>query len=394
MRDAMPDLYGTPLTRAALLARTGSLSQFAGIRLVTLGDGVERGVRLLEVRSGSGLAFTVAIDRGFDIIEMEHRGVPIGWHSPTGLRHPGLAETEAEGGLGWLRGFTGLFVTCGLDHALGPEDEPADHYNYPFRKTVRHSLHGRASLVPARLAGYGERWEGERCTLWCEGVVRQATVFGENLELVRRIEVDLGGDTVRIADRVENLGYAPTPHMLLYHVNVGYPLLDAGARYLAPVREPVWANHAGEAYRAQGVGYRTMAGPQTRFREQVWQHEMAADANGLVPVALVNDRLSLGFVVETRKAEFPCHLEWQNLQAGMYTLGLEPSTNHVLGHNAARERGELIELAPGESRAYTTRLAVVTGPEALAALAARIAAIAAQPAEEYPEPTGNFVPLA
>lgn len=389
----MPILYDTELSRADLLARAGTLSQFAGVRLVTLSDGVERGVRLLEFRTGSGLAFTVAVDRGLDIIEMEHRSLPLGWQSPAGLRHPALTEMEAEGGLGWLRSFTGLFVTCGLDHALGPEDEPADHFNYPFKNTVRHSLHGRASLIPARLTGYGERWEGERCVLWCEGVVRQATVFGENLELVRRIEVDMGGDTVRIADTVENLGYAATPHMLLYHVNVGYPLLDEGARYVAPVRQPLWANHAGEAYRAQGVGYRTMAAPQTRFREQVWEHEMDADANGRVPVALVNDRLSRAFVVETRKAEFPCHLEWQNLQAGMYTLGLEPCTNHVLGHNAARERGELIELAPGESRIYSSTLSVVQGAEAIAALEARIAAIAAQPAEDYPEPTGDFARL-
>lgn len=390
----MPTLFDTDLSRADLLARAGTPSQFAGVRLMSLEDGRERGVRLLEFRTGTGLRFTVAVDRGFDIAECEFKGVPIGWQSPSGLRHPGLGEAEAEGGLGWLRSFTGLFVTCGLDHALGPEDEAADHYNYPFRKTVRHTLHGRASSTPAKLSGYGEAWEGERCVLWCEGVVHQATVFGENLQLTRRIEADMGGDTVRIVDRVENLGFSATPHMLLYHINVGYPLLDDGARYLAPIREALWASHAGESYRAQGVGYRTMAGPLHPFLEQVWEHEMAADADGVVPVALVNDRLSLGFVVETRKAEFPCHLEWQNFASGMYTLGLEPCTNHVLGRAAARERGELITLEHGQSRTYRTALSVVSGAAALQALEARIAAIAVQPAADFPEPTGNFPPTA
>ena len=81
-------------------------------------------------------------------------------------------------------------------------------------------------------------------------------------------------------------------------------------------RDVVWAAHAGDDYHKQGVGYRTMPAPQMNFHEQVWQHEMAADAAGLVPVALVNDRLGLAFEVETRKDQFPCQFEWQNLQAG------------------------------------------------------------------------------
>ncbi len=40
------------------------------------------------------------------------------------------------------------------------------------------------------------------------------------------------------------------------------------------------------------------------FHEQVWQHEMATDLNGEVPVALVNDRLGIGFEVVTRKDQF------------------------------------------------------------------------------------------
>jgi hypothetical protein len=76
-------------------------------------------------------------------------------------------------------------VTCGLDHILGACETPADNYNYPGRATVRHSLRGRVSAIPARLTGYGETWVDDRCILWAEGVVRQSTVFGENLHLVR-----------------------------------------------------------------------------------------------------------------------------------------------------------------------------------------------------------------
>jgi Domain of unknown function (DUF4432) len=386
----MVALYGRELTRRQAREHAGMLSQFAGVRLVTLGDGVERGVRMLEFRTGSGLRFTVLVDRALDVADCEFKGAAIGWHSPAGFRHPGLHEYEGEGGLAWLRSFSGLIVTCGLDHILFMHSQDASHYNYVHRKTVDSSIHGRISTIPGRLLGYGEVWDGDECTLYCEGVVQQSTVFGEDLHLIRRIEAKVGGTEFVVKDRVVNHGFYRTPHMLCYHINIGHPVLAEGSRYLAPVQHTPWAAHTGEDYRKQGVGYRTMPGPQRPFHEQVWEHWMGADGEGRVPVALVNDALGLGFMVETSKAEFPCQFEWQNLQAGQYALGIEPSTNHVLGKPFAEERGELIWLEHGEERSYTTRFAVLDGGEAIAAAEARIRAIAAQPGQDHPEPTGRW----
>ncbi|RWE29520.1 MAG: DUF4432 family protein [Mesorhizobium sp.] len=390
----MVELYGKTLSRRQLAERSGQLSQFAGVRLMTLGDGVERGIRMLEFRTGSGLRFTVLVDRALDIADCDFKGQAIGWHSPSGFRHPGLHEYEGEGGLAWARSFSGLLVTCGLDHILGREDVPADSYNYPGRKTVLHSLHGRVGTIPARLTGYGERWDGDRCVLWAEGIVQQSAVFGEDLHLIRRIEADVGGNEIRLSDHVVNHGFNRTPHMYFYHVNVSHPLLDEGSRYLAPIRDVVWAGHAGERYAAQEVGYRTAPAPQPGFSEQVWQHEMAADAKGEVPVAVVNDRIGLGLELVTRKDQLPCAYQWQNFQAGQYALGMEPSTHHVLGDLAARERGEMIWLEHGESRAYDAVFRILDGAGEIAAAEARIAAIARQPEQDYPQPSGDFPRLA
>ena len=389
----MVELHGRQYTRRDLASHAGALSQFAGVRLMTLGDGVERGIRMIEFRTGTGLRFTVLVDRALDIADCEHKGRAVGWHSPAGFRHPGLHEYEGEGGLGWLRSFSGLLVTCGLDHILFMDEEPAGHYNYKPRQNVKHSIHGRVSTIPARLTGYGERWDGDSCVLWCEGVVQQAAVFGEDLHLIRRIEAEVGSDEIRLTDRVINQGFYPTPHMYLYHVNVGHPLVAEGARYVAPIRDVVWAAHAGEDYRRQGVGYRRLAGPQERFHEQVWQHEMAADQEDRVPVAVVNEALGLGFEVETRKSQFPCAFEWQNLQAGQYALGIEPATNHVLGHAFARERGEVIRLGHAEERRYDSAFRVLDGAAAIAAAEARIRTIARQPEDDYPAPSGTHRPL-
>lgn len=390
----MPELYGQTLSKRDLAARTGALSQVAGVRLMELGDGLERGVRLLEFRSGTGLRFTVLIDRAMDIADCDYRGQAIGWHSPAGFRHPGLHEYEGEGGLAWARSFSGLMVTCGLDHILFMNEVSAETYVYSPKKTVSHSLHGRVGTIPARLTGYGERWEGDECVLWAEGIVQQSAVFGEDLHLVRRIEIAVGSNDIVLKDRVFNHGFYKTPHMYCYHINVSYPLLDEASRYLAPIEDVVWAAHSGNDYRKQGVGYRIVPAPQADFHEQVWQHELAANERGEVSVALVNDRIGLGFEVVTRKDQFPCLYEWQNFQAGQYAFGIEPSTHHVLGNLAARERGEMIWLEHGEDRRYDTVLRVLPDQAAIADAQARIGAAAAQPDDDYPEPSGNHRPIA
>jgi hypothetical protein len=393
----MVELYGRSLTRREVARHAGMLSQFAGVRLMTLGDGVERGIRMLEFRTGTGFRFTVLVDRALDVADCEYRGAAIGWHSPSGFRHPALHEYEGEGGLAFLRSFSGLLVTCGLDHILFMHSDPADHYNYVHRKTVDSSIHGRVGTIPGRLTSYGEIWNGDECTLYCEGIVQQSAVFGEDLHLIRRIEAQVGSNEFVLQDRVVNHGFYRTPHMFLYHINVGHPVLADGSRYLAPIRQTLWAAHEA-SYRAQDVGYRTLPGPRRHFHEQVWQHEMAADGDGRIPVAVVNDGFDggrgLGFLVESNRAEFPAQYEWQNFQEGQYAIGIEPSTNHVFGKPFAKDRGELIWLEHGDERRYTTRFAVLAGSDEIAACERRIRAIAVQPAEEYPAPTGQWESLA
>ena len=112
-----------------------------------------------------------------------------------------------------------------------------------------------------------------------------------------------------------------------------------------------------------------------------------------MPIAVVNDALAFGVLLETRAQELPCHLQWQHFQSGAYAMGIEPGTNYARGHGFAEERGELIELGHAESRDYHLSLSVLDGPASIAAATTRIAAIARQPDEDFPEISGLFVPL-
>ena len=70
-----------------------ALSQFAGVRLMTLGDGVERGIRMLEFRTGTGLRFTALVDRALDIADCDYQAArQSAGIRRAGFRHPGLAR--------------------------------------------------------------------------------------------------------------------------------------------------------------------------------------------------------------------------------------------------------------------------------------------------------------
>jgi hypothetical protein len=363
----VPDLFGDRRSRRDLSRRTGRLEQVAGVRLVTLGDGAERGVRVLEFRTGTSFAFDVVVDRALDIGRCEHAGRSLCWQSPTGFAGPWYYEPE---GLGFLRTFgAGLLTTCGLDHALFMAEDTAAQYHYPPKPTETYGLHGRVGNRPARLVAYGERWEGEDCVLHATGEVLQVTVFGEQLLLRRVVEARVGESRLTISDQVVNVGHDPTPHMLLYHVNVGWPVVDDGSELLVPALavEPR-GDHRVE-------GYERFHAPVAGYVEQVFEHELGAEAEERVPVAVVNRRLGLGTYEVFRRDQLPHHFVWRMLGEGTYVVGIEPCTNRPAGRLDARARGELIELGPGESREYELELGALVGEEEIEAFAERVAAV-------------------
>jgi hypothetical protein len=355
----MARLFGRTYTREELMRRVGHVDQVAGVREVVLADGRGRGVRAARVRTGGGLAFTVLIDRALDVYDAQFNGIPLGWISPTGPAHPMYYEPEEAR---WLRTFSGgLMVTCGLDTIGAPgvdQGEPMP-------------LHGRISHVPAERVHTGGYWDGDEYILFVEGQARQAAVFGENLLLERRIETRLGATSFSVTDTVTNEGFAPQPHMMLYHVNAGFPVVDENTRLIAPTARLTPRDADAEA----GVDtYDTFSAPVAGYAEQVFVHEMAASGDGYVTAALVNPTLGEGFGLAVRydPSTLPVFNQWKMMGEGTYVVGMEPGTNDVRGRAFARADGTLIELAPGESRSYHVELRALTSEDDIAALEAEV----------------------
>jgi hypothetical protein len=329
---------------------TGDLAALGSVRLVTLEDGPGRGVRVLEFRTGAGLRFEVLVDRAMDIGAAEFQDRTVGWRSPTGIRHPAFHEHADENGLSWLRSFSGLLVTGGLDHTLSPRTVDGSRYRYPGRETIRHGLHGRIANTAARLTGYGEQWLDGRWVLWAEGECRQVAVFGEHLVLRRRIEADLGGTEIRLFDTVHNAGFEPTPHRFLYHVNLGWPLVDEGAEVHGHVREVLWSQDPDAAHPGD---HRRIGGPLVGALESAYQLDLAADDDDRTRVRVVNERLGIFFEVDYRQEEFPAFIQWVNRRAGAYAVALEPMT-HGIDADPSPDRESSFLLEHGDERTYAT----------------------------------------
>ncbi|WP_169516630.1 aldose 1-epimerase family protein [Kaistia adipata] len=330
------------LAPAQLRHRTVDGRGVADIRLLQVEDGPGRGQRLLLVRNAGGIGFEIAVDRGFDISSATWRGINIGWNSANGMPWP-PNSVDAEEGIGFYRNFDGFLVTCGLDHIGGARRDDAEHYLHKHRKQVFHPLHGRISSQRAGLSGYGIDWNADAPVIWAQGVVRQSSVFGENLVLRRRIAVDVFGWTIRIDDFVENCGFRPTPHAMLYHVNFGYPFLDETTEISGDLR--------GEAVSAFNREDRR---PREDFVDY-YQDMAVVSQTKRASIELRNPSLCGG--IEARlcflREQLPSFGIWRAFQSGVYALALEPARRCAAGEPAA---GPAAALAPGGVAQYEIEL--------------------------------------
>jgi hypothetical protein len=361
----VPKLWGRNWTRHELEQRVGDMLQVAGVRLVELADGKERGVRAAQVRSGSGLAFTVLLDRGLDITQAEWCGRPMNWRSMTEDAHPSYFEPQD---LGWLRTFYGgLVVTCGLNWAGAPGHDPEAG---PKRLGPRDlGLHGRISHSPAKNVYADAAWEGDEYRIWVRGRCQEGLVFGENLILDREISTTLGSNRIRIRDRVENAGYDRVEHMLLYHINIGFPSVDEGSELLSPSLKITPRDEAAEAGKEHA---RRFDAPIQGYHEKAYFHELAAGADGVTGTAVVNRRLGFGVGLRYNRGELQYFTEWKMMGQRNYVVGMEPANCLPLGRAVERNAGRLQYLEPRETREYNLEIGALTSVEEIDAFAAEV----------------------
>jgi hypothetical protein len=316
----------------------GSMDQIARIRTSVLDDGKGRGVRIADVDNGSGLRFCVLLDRGMDIGDASFNGLPFVYMTPVGLVHPSYHEPD---GFRWLRSFNaGLLTGCGLVQAGSPEVEEGMRVAGPL------GLHGRLSNLPAENVAVSQEWVNGRYQLSVSGTMREASFFGENLELKRTISTMMGENTITITDVVKNRGVRPSPLMMLYHINAGFPLLSESAVLDANVDQTTPRNDDA----AKGIKeWRQCQKPTAGYAEQCFYHDIKAGDDGMARMTLTDPQAGMAIEVAYRKAELPFFTQWKMMGEQEYAMGLEPGNCHPEGQTAEKAMGTLRTIAPDES---------------------------------------------
>lgn len=317
----------------------GQETQISGVEEHRLVGGRGDGMRLLEVRNGLGLAFTVSVDRCADLSRLSFRGHNFGFFSASGYVHPAYYDGQGKGS---ERSFTGGFLaTCGLANVGAPcadagEDLP---------------LHGGIGNLPAEHVS----WDTEGEHIQIKATVPHGGFFDHKLVLNRTLLCSKTKNELTLTDRVTNVGDRESPVMLLYHINLGYPLLSEGARLHLPSAR-VFPR---DAQAEEGLSVWDRIGPpQAQFAEQCYFHEF----DGPGAAGLFNPGLDTGVLIQFDKP-LNSLTQWKQLGFGEYVMGLEPGNCRPDGRAEARRRGALKVLAPGREETYSLRLTFLAGAE-------------------------------
>ena len=353
-----------------------SIPQYDGppwsITKFVLRGGKQHGVDVIELDNGE-MDLVIVPTRGMNILEAAVGDVVLGWDSPVKeVVHPLYVQHESRGGRGWCEGFNELVCRCGLEShgAAGPDTITDEEGN---ETTVMLPMHGRISNTPAsRVWVNVELKSPYRLTV--SGEVNDARMFGPSYMLRTAISTVPGTARFTISDEIQNVGATPAEMEILYHCNYGPPLLDEGARVVAPVQKI-----SARCPRAlEGIETWDRYGPpEAGFVEQVYYFTLHANERGGTTVALVSPDEEVAASIRFSTRQLPAFTLWKNTVAedDGYVTGLEPGTDYPNPRQFEREKGRVTKLAPGQTHKAQLTLGLVQGKSKVRALCNKIAAL-------------------
>ena len=339
------------------LDKVGNTAQVGGIETSVVDNGAGRGSRIAWINTGTGLRYKVVIDRGMDIVDAFYNQHSLAWLSHGGVMSP---ESFAQTGLDWLKTFSGgLMTTCGLTHVGGPEE---DEYG-------KRGLHDQVSNIPAAIESIIQPDPARgRLEMSISGVIRQTQVFGNRLDLRRKISGSLGSAVIKVEDEIINTGNELAPHMLLYHLNFGWPLIDEGTKLLWNGTCKSRGGEMDNQLFGEGKDFMTCKPPLKEHSgtgEACGFVNVNADNKGTVHCGVHNEKLGLALAVRFKKDQMPWLTNWQHWGRKEYVTALEPGTHPPIGQSAARKEKSLIFLEPGESKKYDLEFEVMHDPKSI-----------------------------
>lgn len=211
-------------------------------------------------------------------------------------------------------------------------------------------LHGSIANTPADRAA----WYEEDGRLIIKTSTSDEVIFGRKLRLSRTYVFPIGKNEFTFSDTVENTGDREEPVSILYHMNMGYPLLDQDSVVEIASREVVPRN----AHAAEGLAdWMRMEPPTAGYQERCYYHRMGERGYA----SIYQPKYRLGLSMEYDPRDLDCFVEWKMMGVRDYVLGLECGNAYPDGRSALREQGRLKFLKPGERKTYAVTIRMMEG---------------------------------
>lgn len=328
------------------LAYCGHPYQLYGVEEQRLIGGRADGMRVLEVKNGRGLQFTILLDRGCGIGRLSYWGQNCSFLSASGLRRPEYFDRET-GAHGFLRNFhAGFLTTCGVFNVGVP---CIDDGEQTF-------LHGDLDNTPAESHHY---YVGEDGKLHIECIIRVEQIFYHKVVLKRHFTVGIEDDFIAINDVFENTGSSKCPMMVLYHLNMGYPLLDEDS--LLFINSLSYKGRTALAC-SDHDQWSKMCAPEHNYEERCYYHSFDDSKSALA--AIYQPKNEVGLAIKFDPNNLPFFTQWKQMGYRDYALGLEPGNSHCDGRDKMRAQGKLQFLEPGQKSSFKVKVNFFKGHEA------------------------------
>ncbi len=334
-----------------------------------LKNGKQDGVEVLVLHNGK-LELRIVPTRGMSIWDVKYEDLRIGWDSPVKeIVHPKYVNLEARGGLGWLEGFGGWLVRCGLEYAGLPGTDEAPT-NTGEIVPMDLTLHGKIDYIPASHVSITvEKAPPHRLTI--SGITHEQMMFGPNFTLQTEITTKPDSLQFEVFDSVQNNSGHDAEMEMIYHLNFGRPLLEEGARFIAPVdRVTPRDERAAEGIRE----FYQYGPPEPGYVEQVYYLKPRVDRAGMTQILLRNADGDRGIGIRYSVENLPCLSLWKNTaaEADGYVTGIEPGTNYPNNRKIERKNNRVRKLQPGEDREFHLRFEVAPNAEAVQTIEEKI----------------------
>lgn len=311
----------------------GHNSQLCSVEEVRLTGGKGDGMRLLQVRNAGGLEFTVSADRCADLSRVIFKGDNMGYFSPCGYVGPSYYQDQ---GANFLKSFTaGFLTTCGLTAVGSPCEDDGEEL----------PLHGTIGNTPCEHIW----WEETEDSIQIHAHVNDGRIFSRKLYLIRTITCGKYDNTITITDKVENRGDAVSPIMIMYHMNMGYPLLSEHAILNIPSKSV----EARDEHACQDLAtWNKVLEPTEGFVEQCYYHTFEAEGKA----AISNPDIKKGLEITFDTKQLNCFTQWKMMGVRDYVMGLEPGNCNPDGRDVLRKENKLDFIKPGESKEYQVKI--------------------------------------